>query len=764
VDILLDLQWWTSMVGIAIASATWVSFGQKFELELVTAAEEEFEKLRAQLLPGGGAAIELDKAVADDKAELLKRVREVQSRYANKPHDREYCLAAHVRSRLEDIDVTHSMADLELNAYEPGELLGSGSFGAVMMVKWLGRECALKKLMYSCTKEATTLSGFQHPHIVQFFRYWEASRSISRGSSSATTPLMTSVPQPKGRVSLKRSLTGSVPDAQTALSQDVAIDVMLQLAKAMWHLNSKNVAHRDLKPSNVLVRPVSSEHAPELAKQGYLRLKLGDFGLAKTRAQSSAYSGQTGNVGTRTYAAPEVFNEEIISKKRFPRKADVWSFGIMFSETMTGRPPFLGILRDAMNDKIKDGARPELPRACPEYLKFIIERSWKYKQEDRPNFLDLWKMMRYAQVRSLGLIRDDHQLFTFTTHEGVVQRLHKLPPREKPNRTEPNSFWLLLRRLTFLLARRSSMPQLDDKPITYMVNEVGAPETGASTSNTLDVIFFDGNVGERKFLSCKDTWVQRGKPNVWWPRDWLFKDFKGEIRVLVLQYDISEKEKGVEGKGVEKKGVEKKGVENVVHELQRFLVFSGQWNRNNKWDRPIVLVGHSLGCVVIEHLVVALNQKATSIASVKDEFDGNRAKVAKAFLASLAGCFFYAPPCSGLFPLESTLKSVFGGLTYSRELFADLCLDSSRPRELSEQFMLARSERVQLMALIEGSHTHGRPVVPASSMQEFKGKVEELEDSDHGNTCKPTSKDHPAYRRLVDFIRAIQNEGNVMQH
>lgn len=120
-----------------------------------------------------------------------------------------------------------------------------------------------------------------------------------------------------------------------------------------------------------------------------------------------------------------------------------------------------------------------------------------------------------------------------------------------------------------------------------------------------------------------------------------------------------------------------------------------------------MLVGHSLGCVVIERLVVALNQKATSIDSVKDEFDGNRAKLARAFLDSLAGCFFYAPPCSGLFPHESTLKSVFGGLTYTPELFADLCLDSSRPQELLEQFMHAKGERVQLMALIEGSHTHG---------------------------------------------------------
>lgn len=78
-----------------------------------------------------------------------------------------------------------------------------------------------------------------------------------------------------------------------------------------------------------------------------------------------------------------------------------------------------------------------------------------------------------------------------------------------------------------------------------------------STSNPiLDVIFFEGNVGRSKYLSCKDTWVQRGKPDVCWPRDWLPKDFKGGIRVLLLEYSISEA-----------------GVKGVVDELQSLLVF-----------------------------------------------------------------------------------------------------------------------------------------------------------------------------------------------
>ena len=72
----------------------------------------------------------------------------------------------------------------------------------------------------------------------------------------------------------------------------------------------------------------------------------------------------------------------------------------------------------------------------------------------------------------------------------------------------------------------------------------------------VDVIFFEGNVGRRKDMSCKDTWVQRGKPNVWWPRDWLPQDLGGDIRVLLLEYSISDD-----------------GVEGILDQLQRLLVF-----------------------------------------------------------------------------------------------------------------------------------------------------------------------------------------------
>ena len=514
VDILLDLRWWTSMVEIAIASVTWMSSGQQIELELLECAVADFESLLKQLqLPSS----ELDEAVTKDKDQLMKRLGDVQDSYGGRNGDRQqnhqFLLAAHVRSRLENVFET--MWDADLNVYEDSRLIGQGGFGAVMNVRWLGRRCALKILKYKCTKEATSLSAFQHPHIVQFFRYWEAPKDVRPSETPYSTPrddtpystpssiphhgtandasrsdasmgsnslkelqshiLMELLPTDlaehmealikanamKVRVGSKRR---SEPSQELPMSEDAAIDVMLQIAKAMWHLNSKDVAHRDLKPSNVLVRSVSKDEVPELSARGYLRVKLGDFGLAKTKAQSQASTTQTLMVGTKIYGAPEVFSKEIISEKKFPRRADVWSFGIMFNEVLSGKPPFEQTDGQKISDfqgRIRRGWRPALPENCPDYLKFCITSCWELRPQNRPNFSDLWKMVRFAQVRSLGLIRENHDLFSFRTSDSM-RRLHPLkktpvpasaPLLDNKGSLKSNPIWLLIWRITCLLVR-----------------------------------------------------------------------------------------------------------------------------------------------------------------------------------------------------------------------------------------------------------------------------------------------------------------------
>jgi serine/threonine protein kinase len=499
-DILLDLRWWTSMIDIAIASVTWMSSGQEKVLKLLTRADEDYGKLLDNLHMSNN---DLDRAASKDEDLLLRKVRDVETLYAGvertaeQKHD--YLLAVHVRSRLENSEV-ETME--ELNAYDECSLIGMGGFGAVMNVRWFGRRCALKTLKQKCKKEATSLSEFQHPHIVKFFRYWEAPFAPSTHVTPHATPqsttgsgnsmqayatlqshiLMELLPMDLAQhLKRLRNMVNFTVDSKrkpedtrgSPMPEDVALDVMLQMVKAMWHLNSRDVAHRDLKPNNVLVRPVSDDEVPELNYRGYLRAKLADFGLAKTRALSSASSTQPA-LGTKVYGAPEVFSKDIISVKKYPRKADVWSLGIMFCEILSGKPPFPGVEDQTLplgelQGRIKKGLRPRIPENCPEYLKFIIESCWELLPQDRPSFSDLWKLIRLAQVRSLGLIQKDYDLFTYRTRNGV-RSLHpsirKTPAPAPEPLVQPKSlegglkessgssiWWIMIRWISYNLTR-----------------------------------------------------------------------------------------------------------------------------------------------------------------------------------------------------------------------------------------------------------------------------------------------------------------------
>lgn len=83
-----------------------------------------------------------------------------------------------------------------------------------------------------------------------------------------------------------------------------------------------------------------------------------------------------------------------------------------------------------------------------------------------------------------------------------------------------------------------------------------------------------------------------------------------------------------------------------------------------------------------------------------------QANTSQAFMKNLNGCFFYAPPLQGFEPSESTLRFVFGGLSFSKNLFWDFNLGSPMIRKLLEDFVLINStRRIRLRLLWEGKKT-----------------------------------------------------------
>jgi ligand-binding sensor domain-containing protein/tRNA A-37 threonylcarbamoyl transferase component Bud32 len=165
------------------------------------------------------------------------------------------------------------------------------------------------------------------------------------------------------------------------------LDIMCQISAALVKIHSKNIIHRDLKPENIMLTD----------KEGNCNfVKLLDFGLAKTAHQTRIT--QTGTVlGTLSYMAPEQ-----IAVGRFSQASDVYSLGVIFYESLTGKVPFPGdnasdsmrsILNDAPMEPIQ--LRPELP----ERFNYLVMRMIEKASEDRPTAEEVLNELRCYGIK-----------------------------------------------------------------------------------------------------------------------------------------------------------------------------------------------------------------------------------------------------------------------------------------------------------------------------------------------------------------------------
>jgi len=178
---------------------------------------------------------------------------------------------------------------------------------------------------------------------------------------------------------------------------------MVQVADAMRYLHNEKIVQRDLKISNILVEPITR------CFEGYLRVKLANFGTTKPYNMTETFSTQTSDQGTRVYAAPKILYDkpmvdQELKSPNFPPKADVWSFAMVWSEILTGEPPFKGEKRAPLCTKIMhQDLRPPLPNNCPDYLCSCITSCWQTSPKDQPNFSSICMNFMFAKAMSLGI-------------------------------------------------------------------------------------------------------------------------------------------------------------------------------------------------------------------------------------------------------------------------------------------------------------------------------------------------------------------------
>jgi serine/threonine protein kinase len=163
------------------------------------------------------------------------------------------------------------------------------------------------------------------------------------------------------------------------LSLDRALSIARSVADALVHAHSRGVVHRDLKPENILL---SRQDVPKVA----------DFGIAKALNSDVAGPTRKGAVlGTIGYMAPEQAEGATITDR-----TDVWSFGVLVYEMLTGRLPFAW-RTPAQLLMMLDGARPpsvrSLRRDVPRELDAVIARCLSPRADDRPSMREVASLL-----------------------------------------------------------------------------------------------------------------------------------------------------------------------------------------------------------------------------------------------------------------------------------------------------------------------------------------------------------------------------------
>ncbi|KAH9305389.1 hypothetical protein KI387_009793, partial [Taxus chinensis] len=149
----------------------------------------------------------------------------------------------------------------------------------------------------------------------------------------------------------------------------IAVKQALDVARGMEYLHSLVFIHRDLKSDNLLISTDKS-------------IKIADFGVARIEVQSE---GMTPETGTYRWMAPEM-----IQSRPYNHKVDVYSFGIVLWELITGMLPFQNMTAvQAAFAVVNKGLRPTIPQDCPLSLADIMSRCWDANPEVRPPFSEV---------------------------------------------------------------------------------------------------------------------------------------------------------------------------------------------------------------------------------------------------------------------------------------------------------------------------------------------------------------------------------------
>ena len=276
----------------------------------------------------------------------------------------------------------------KLGPYEILTSIGAGGMGEVYRARdpRMGREVAIKlsdgRFSDRFSREVHAVAALNHPNICHLYDV---------GPDYLVMELV------EGPTLAQRIKQGALP-------LDEALKIARQIADALEAAHDKGIVHRDLKPGNVILKPDGS-------------VKVLDFGLAQVEP-STASSGeqdlerspttsvaptQAGMIlGTAAYMAPEQARGQPVDKR-----ADIWSFGVVFYEMLAGRPMYEGkTVSDVLAAVlIKEPDLSKVPAEVRPLLQHCLEKDPKQRLRDVGDFKFLLAGREPAPSPALGVRR-----------------------------------------------------------------------------------------------------------------------------------------------------------------------------------------------------------------------------------------------------------------------------------------------------------------------------------------------------------------------